>query len=95
LALSGDASAAVRVAAVGALIRVAQQEAATALGGALLNDPSPDVQLEVILALKHLGDTGENREWLSKGLARPDLGPAVKSTLQEALHSPEEAKVAG
>jgi HEAT repeats/SIR2-like domain len=95
LALSGDASAAVRVAAVGALVRLAQQEAATALGGALLSDQSPDVQLEAILALKHLGDTGENREWLSKGLARPDLGPAVKSTLQEALHTPADAKLAG
>jgi hypothetical protein len=56
--LKNDPAPPVRVAAVSSLLRVAGSEAVPVLGGALHQDRSQDVQMEVALALSQMGGEG-------------------------------------
>jgi HEAT repeats/SIR2-like domain len=83
--LEQDSNAAVRVAAVDALVSLASGEAVSALGKALLEDTSEDVQMEAALALTALGSPTDGRSYLSQRLTHGSVSPALKSMLGEAL----------
>ena len=79
--LRGDPNAPVRVVAVDALVQLAGVEATEVLGDALVQDASSDVQMEAALAIMQLGISGQAREWSQRGLARSDIGPALRTVL--------------
>ena len=80
-----DPNAPVRVAAVDALVRLAGVEATEVLGDALVQDASPDVQMEAALALMHLGLLGSGRACLQRGLERTDIRPVLRTLINDAL----------
>jgi hypothetical protein len=82
--LKADGSPYVRIAAIDSLMRLVGQEATSSIGGALLDDSSPDVQIEAALALIHLG-AFTSREWLERGLARQDIRPVLRDVISKAL----------
>lgn len=83
--LRDDQSPPVRVAAVDSLVRIAGVEAVDVIGQALVNDSSPDVQMEAALALRHLGVTDSVQALLQEGLTRPGIRPILRTIIGESL----------
>ncbi len=58
------------------------------LGDALMQDVSPDVQMEAALGLMGLGVSGSGKACLKRSLERTDLRPVLRTLINEALTQP-------
>ena len=89
--LGHDPAAGVRVNAVSAMLHVHGENGITAIGNALLRDPSPEVRVEAALALNELGSDAA-MQLLTEIKDSANLSSSVRAVVEELLGQSTESR---